>query len=134
MWHLIAGAIFGIIGGMGMGGGVILIPILTWFLGATQQEAQGMNLLCFLPMSVFALAAHIKKKHVNIPMALILAGSGLAGSLGGAYLANILESALLGRLFGGFLVGLGLWRSYRTISTRRTRNGENNQKKHSAAI
>ena len=85
-------------------------------------------------MSVFALAAHIKKKHVNIPMALILAGSGLAGSLGGAYLANILESALLGRLFGGFLVGLGLWRSYRMISTRRTRNRENNQKKHSAAI
>ena len=53
MWRLIAGAIFGIIGGMGMGGGVILIPILTWFLGATQQEAQGMNLLCFLPMSVW---------------------------------------------------------------------------------
>ena len=66
MWHLIAGVIFGIIGGMGMGGGVILIPVLTWFLGAAQQEAQGMNLLCFLPMSVFALAAHIKKKQVNI--------------------------------------------------------------------
>lgn len=113
MWHLIAGVIFGIIGGMGVGGGVILIPVLTWFLGAAQQEAQGMNLLCFLPMSVFALAAHIKKKQVNIPLALILAGSGLAGSLCGAYLASVLESKLLGRLFGGFLIGLGLWRSYR---------------------
>ena len=113
MWHLIAGVIFGIIGGMGMGGGVILIPVLTWFLGAAQQEAQGMTLLCFLPMSVFALAAHINKKQVNIPLALILAGSGLAGSLCGAYLASVLESKLLGRLFGGFLIGLGLWRSCR---------------------
>lgn len=102
MWHLIAGATFGIIGGMGMGGGVILIPILHLVFGMQRAGAQGMNLLCFLPMSVFALTAHIKKKHVNIPMALILAGSGLAGSLGGSYLANILESALLGRLFGGF--------------------------------
>ncbi len=117
MWYLVAGIVFGLIGGMGMGGGVILIPILTWFLGASQHEAQGLNLLCFLPMSIFALAMHLKKKQVNLRLALVLALSGLAGSLGGAYLASIFESDILSRLFGGFLVGLGLWRIYQFIIT-----------------
>lgn len=128
MWHLLAGVIFGVIGGMGMGGGVILIPVLTWFLGAGQQEAQGLNLLCFLPMSVFALAAHLKKKHVDIPLALLLAGGGLAGSLGGAYLANLLESELLGKLFGGFLIGLGLWRGYQWIRSQTQKGSQENTK------
>ena len=37
MWYLLAGLLFGVLGGMGMGGGIILIPVLTWFLGAAQQ-------------------------------------------------------------------------------------------------
>ena len=104
MWYLLAGLLFGVLGGMGMGGGIILIPVLTWFLGAAQQEAQGLNL---------------HKKQVNIPLALSLAMGGLAGSFLGAHLAAGLEIGLLRRLFGGFLLGLGVWRAICWLKKRR---------------
>lgn len=119
MWYLLAGLLFGVLGGMGMGGGIILIPVLTWFLGAAQQEAQGLNLLCFLPMSALALAMHLYKKQVNIPLALSLAMGGLAGAFLGAHLAAGLEIGLLRRLFGGFLLGLGAWRAICWLKKRR---------------
>ncbi len=65
MWFLISGILFGTIAGMGMGGGIILIPVLTVFLGVDQQGAQGLNLLCFLPMAGFALFSHIKHKQIS---------------------------------------------------------------------
>ena len=118
MWFAIAGFAFGIIGGMGMGGGVILIPVLTLFLGVSQKEAQGLNLLCFLPMAGFALGSHIKKKQVEFPIAIVLAITGVLGSVAGAYLASLMESELLRRIFGGFLILLGIMRAvglYKTI-------------------
>ena len=39
-WYILAGVCGGIIGGMGMGGGTLLIPILTLFLGIDQRSAQ----------------------------------------------------------------------------------------------
>lgn len=76
--------------------------------GSGSTGSAGDESVVFSAHVCFALAAHIKKKQVNIPLALILAGSGLAGSLCGAYLASVLESKLLGRLFGGFLIGARL--------------------------
>ena len=50
----------GVLGGMGMGGGTALIPLLTIFLGLPQTVAQGINLISFLPMSLLALSVHFK--------------------------------------------------------------------------
>ena len=55
------GVVGGIIGGMGMGGGTLLIPLLTAFTSLDQHYAQAVNLLAFIPMSVVALIVHIKK-------------------------------------------------------------------------
>ena len=62
---IIAGIISGIISGMGMGGGIILIPVLTIFLGFSQKVAQGITLLYFIPTAVFALIVHIKNKTIE---------------------------------------------------------------------
>ena len=107
IWFAVAGFVFGIIGGMGMGGGIILIPVLTLFLGVNQHAAQGLNLLAFLPMAGFALAAHIKKKRVDFKLAIFLCISGLAGALLGAWVVGSMENDLLRKLFGGFLILLG---------------------------
>ena len=48
---LVCGVCGGVLGGMGMGGGTLLIPLLTIFCGVEQGIAQGVNLLSFLPMS-----------------------------------------------------------------------------------
>ena len=55
---LLCGVAGGVLGGMGMGGGTALIPLLTVFCGVEQGVAQGVNLLSFLPMSVLALTVH----------------------------------------------------------------------------
>ena len=116
MWFLITGILFGTIAGMGMGGGIILIPVLTVFLGVDQQGAQGLNLLCFLPMAGFALFSHIKNKRVDFSWAIALGIGGLAGSLLGAYLAGLMKNEVLGKIFGGLLILLGGWRAFGQIS------------------
>ena len=114
-WFALAGLLFGLIGGMGRGGGIILIPVLTLFLGVSQHGAQGLNLLAFLPMAIFASIAHCKKKKVDYKLALFLAGGGLAGALIGAWLAGITGSETLRFVFGLFLIALGLMRAYGLI-------------------
>ena len=115
MWFLISGILFGIIAGMGMGGGIILIPVLTILLGVDQQGAQGLNLLCFLPMAGFALFSHIKNKRVDFSWAIALGIGVLAGSLVGAYLAGLMKNEILGKIFGGLLILLGGWRAFEQI-------------------
>lgn len=100
---------------MGMGGGIILIPVLTILLGVDQQGAQGLNLLCFLPMAGFALFSHIKNKRVDFSWAIALGIGGLAGSLLGAYLAGLMKNEILGKIFGGLLILLGGWRAFEQI-------------------
>lgn len=45
----VIGAAAGVISGMGMGGGTLLIPALTLLMGIPQRQAQGVNMLSFLP-------------------------------------------------------------------------------------
>lgn len=54
---LLAGLAGGVLGGMGMGGGTVLIPILTMLCGVPQHMAQSVNLFSFLPMSRFRCAS-----------------------------------------------------------------------------
>ena len=56
--YLAAGFFAGLLGGMGMGGGTVLIPVLTIFLGVEQHVAQATNLIAFLPMAAFSLKVH----------------------------------------------------------------------------
>ena len=64
--YAIAGISSGIIAGMGMGGGTLLIPILTILLGVEQRISQGINLIVFVPMSIVALIIHCKRKFIMI--------------------------------------------------------------------
>ena len=65
MLTVIIGFLSGILGGMGVGGGMILIPAARMFLSLNQQSAQSLNLFCFIPSSLCALVIHIKNKKNN---------------------------------------------------------------------
>ncbi len=103
------GLLSGVISGMGIGGGTILIPALALFLDIGQQEAQGINLLYFIPTAIVSLWIHIKNKRVNFRVAWPIIVFGLFGAVFGAMLAGILEGKLLRRLFGFFLFGMGIY-------------------------
>ena len=109
MWGVAAIGFFsGIISGMGIGGGTILIPALLFLTEVNQQQAQGVNLIYFIPTAVMALITHRKNGTLDLKTAKPLALLGLAGAAAGAFLAVSLESEILKKLFGGFLLLMGL--------------------------
>ena len=109
MWGVAAIGFFsGIISGMGIGGGTILIPALLFLTDITQQQAQGVNLIYFIPTAITALITHQKKGNLDWKTAKPLAILGLLGAAAGAFLAVSLESEVLKKVFGGFLFLMGL--------------------------
>ena len=108
MWGVVLiGFCSGIISGMGIGGGTILIPALLFLTGITQQQAQGVNLIYFIPTAITALITHRKEGNLSIQMAKPLALLGLMGAAAGALLAVSVKAQMLRRLFGGFLFLMG---------------------------
>lgn len=107
VWYVIAGILSGVVAGMGMGGGTLLIPVLTIFFSFQQQMAQGINLLAFIPTAVVSLIIHIKNGLVNFKKGLPIIASGVLASVGASFLATSLKSRLLQILFGVFLLIIG---------------------------
>lgn len=117
----LCGVLGGILGGMGMGGGTALIPLLTILCGVEQSAAQGINLLSFLPMAAFALTIHAKsgllKKEGILPIIL----PALAFSALGSLLAAYLPSAALGKGFGVFLIILSFFQFKAAFPNKKTK-------------
>ena len=109
---ILFGIIGGILGGMGMGGCTLLIPLLTIGLNFTQQNSQAINLLAFLPMSIVALIIHYKNKLVRTKLAIPIAISGVISSIVGSLLANSINSISLKIWFGVFLIIIGILEIY----------------------
>lgn len=112
MRFLLMGLAGGVLGGMGLGGGSLLIPLLTLFGGMGQREAQCVNLLAFLPSAAAALFVHHKKGRVRWKKAGRLLLFGVPGAAAGFFLAGAVEEALLRKGFGLFLIALGAWQLF----------------------
>lgn len=112
LFLILFGIIGGVLGGMGMGGGTLLIPLLTIGLKLSQQNSQAINLLAFLPMSIIALIIHTKNKLVNYKIAIPIAIAGIVSSVLGALLANTINSGELSVWFGIFLIIVGIFDLY----------------------
>lgn len=108
VWFIIAGLLGGVLGGMGMGGGTILIPLLTIFYGVKQHSAQAANLVSFLPMATVSLIIHIKNKYVVFKNSLYVIVAGILTCFIGYYIAKSMSGNLLSRVFGGFLTALSV--------------------------
>ena len=108
IWVAVIGFVAGIISGMGIGGGTILIPALLFLQDINQQQAQGINLLYFVPTAVIALITHIKNKNIETKVVKPIVWIGLLGAAAGAFLAVKMEADLLRKFFGGFLLLMGL--------------------------
>ncbi|KXL53959.1 hypothetical protein CLNEO_00540 [Anaerotignum neopropionicum] len=121
IWIVVIGFFSGIISGMGIGGGTILIPALIIILGLDQHQAQGVNLIYFIPTAVVALITHTKNKNVLWQSAKPLAFFGLAGAAAGSFLAVSLEPDLLRKIFGGFLFLMGLSEVFKKKKQERKR-------------
>ena len=125
---IILGIAFGIIGGMGLGGGIVLVPALTMILGFSQRQAQGAALICSLPMSACAIIIHIKNKNVYIKESLVIAAFGAVTAVLSAFLANNIDEKSLSKVFAWVLVALGVQSVIKIVTNYKKNNIKNNTK------
>ncbi|HHX96306.1 MAG TPA: sulfite exporter TauE/SafE family protein [Clostridia bacterium] len=105
----IIGIAMGILSGLALGGGTLLVPALVIFLKTPQHIAQGICLTVFIPTALIAVITHFKQGNVKLSLTLYLALGSLIGAFLGAILANQLPAPLLKKIFGSFLLLMGLY-------------------------
>lgn len=108
VFSVLAGLVCGIISGFGIGGGSLLMIYMTAIAAVEQRTAQGINLLFFLPTAAASLIVHAKNRFVKwrLVWPAVLAGC-LLGA-GAAVLSSMIEGNVLRKIFGGFLLLVGL--------------------------
>lgn len=118
---ILAGIVCGMISGLGIGGGSILMVWMTAFMGLEQRIAQGINLLYFLPTAAASLFFHTKNRfvewHITIPAA--LCGAACAALF--AFFSQRIDSEIMRKLFGGFLLLIGLFEIRKALKNREDR-------------
>jgi uncharacterized protein len=99
---LAAGVLSGLVG---IGGGIILVPILVFFLGYTQYQAQGTSLaVLLLPVGILAFLNYYNEcKKIGTPIDMrivgLLAAGFVIGALGGSEIAGRINKDLLKKIF-----------------------------------
>ena len=94
----------GILSAWGVGGGTLLLLLMTLFLGVDQTTAQGINLLYFLPTAGVSLFFHRKNGLLDKTTLKAAIPLGIAAAAAGAFAATAIDTALLRRPFGVFLL------------------------------
>lgn len=103
---VVLGLVAGFFAGLfGIGGGLILVPAMTFFFGMTQHQAQGTTLAVLIPPTgVLAAWSYYQSGHVNLPMAGFICLGFLFGGLLGANFAQNFSDPALKKMFGFFLL------------------------------
>jgi uncharacterized protein len=106
----------GLVGGLfGIGGGVLLIPVLGMLYGLDQQVAQGTTLVMVVPNVLFAFWRYRRRVGVDLRIAVSLAASALVATYPVARIATGLDPHDLRLAFAGFLVALAVLVAWRTL-------------------
>ena len=100
--------LFAVLAGMGIGSGGLLVLYLTLFRSTPQLSAQGFNLLFFLFASAASMAVHLTRRHIHMYTVALILATGLPGAYLGSHVALLLPEGLGSKLFGLFLIAVGL--------------------------
>ena len=107
---LIVGLIAGFFSGLvGIGGGVIIVPVLVYFLNMNQKMAQGTTLFMFLfPIGILGVYNYYKGGYVDYKSALIIAATFVIGSYYGSKMVIGIDTKVVKQIFGAMLMLVGL--------------------------
>ena len=107
---ILIGVAAGMLGGLvGVGGGLIIVPALVYFMGMSQHSAQGTSLgLILLPVGILAVLNYYKQGHVDFRVVGLLAIGFLAGSYFGSKIALNLPQETVKKIFAAFMIVVAL--------------------------
>ena len=129
MTEILIGLVSGIVSGTGMGGGTILIFLLTTLCGLEQHIAQATNLIFFIPTSIVAIYINIKEKNINFKVAKVIIVFGIIGAVIGAIIAKNIDTKLLKKSFGIFLGFIAVHEIYVIFKMYKNKKSNNTNKK-----
>lgn len=97
----------------GIGGGLLLIPALVYLAGYTQHQATGISLAVLLPpVGLGAVLEYYRHGHVDLKVAIIIAGTVMVGGWFGAVIATHMPGPYLRLAFACFVVCMGFYLLY----------------------
>lgn len=97
-----------VISAWGVGGGTLLLLVMTLFLGVDQRTAQGVNLLFFLPTAASALVCHARGGYLDKPTLKAAVPAAVIAALIGAWISNAVDVEVLRKPFGVYLLLSGI--------------------------
>ena len=112
MVQILIGVFSGIFSGIGMGGGTILIFLLTTFAGLEQHIAQATNLIYFVPTAISAIIVNYKNKNIDTNLAVFISICGVIGAVIGAKISVNTDVQKLKKIFGFFLAIIAIHEIY----------------------
>lgn len=107
---ILVGIAAGMLSGLvGIGGGIIIVPALVYFLGFTQHQAQGTSLgLILLPVGILAVMQYYKEGSVDVKVVAVLAVGFIAGSYFGSKIALGLPQETVKKIFAILMILIAL--------------------------
>ena len=112
MKAILIGTFSGIFSGIGMGGGTILIFLLTTFAGLEQHIAQATNLIYFVPTAISAIIVNYRDKNIDTKLAKYISLYGIIGAIIGALISINLDVQKLRKFYGIFLAIIAIHEIY----------------------
>lgn len=111
--HYLIAAIIGLVGGVasglfGIGGGIVMVPAMVYFLGTNIKTAVGTSLIVIIPTAISGAFKHQQLGNIDWRLAAALIPLAVAGGFLGAALTQALPAATLKKLFGGLVMLAGL--------------------------
>ena len=103
---LIIGLVAGLLSGMvGIGGGIVIVPALVYFLGVNQHLAQGTSLaMMLLPVGILGVMNYYKGGAIDVKYALLLAPPFVLGAYFGSKFTLAIDGLTVKKIFGGVMM------------------------------
>jgi uncharacterized membrane protein YfcA len=109
LWYVATGAVAGLLAGfLGIGGGLILVPMMVGLLGATQHKAHGTSLAVIVPIAIISAAVYALRGDVNWTLVAAIGSASVIGVIVGARLMMKVPALRLRQLFGVYTIAIGI--------------------------
>ncbi|MBI2721463.1 MAG: sulfite exporter TauE/SafE family protein [Bacteroidetes bacterium] len=107
---LVVGLLAGFLSGLiGIGGGIIIVPVLVYLLNYDQKTAQGTTLFMFLlPIGILGVYNYYKGGFLDYKTALIMAATFIIGSYFGSKTVMVMDTKIVKQMFGAFIILIGI--------------------------
>ncbi len=109
IWYIATGAIAGLTAGfLGIGGGILLVPMMVGLLGLTQHKAHGTSLAIIIPIAIISATVYALRGHIDWALVATIGSGSIIGVIIGAKLMMRVPAHRLRQLFGVYAIALAI--------------------------